>query len=55
LWLLRTRSAGLFAQRARAGRISWTWTVETRTTPGRWPIDIACGAAGSLHTALVVT
>jgi hypothetical protein len=47
-------ASGLYAQRARAGRISWTWTVGTRTTPGRWPIDISCGAAGSLHTSLVV-
>jgi hypothetical protein len=27
--------------------------VGTRTTPGRWPIDISCGAAGSL--SFVVT
>jgi hypothetical protein len=55
LWLLRARSAGLFAQRARAGRISWTSKVGTRTTPGRWPVDVSCGAAGSLHTSFVVT
>jgi hypothetical protein len=36
-------ASGLYAQRARAGRISWTWTVGSRTTPGRWPIDISCG------------
>jgi hypothetical protein len=47
-------AAGLYAQRARAGRISWTWTVGTRTTPGRWPIDVSCGGAGSLHTSFVV-
>src|SRR5262249_8568325 len=48
-------AAGLYAKRATAGRVSWTWTVGTRTTPGRWPIDVSCGAAGSLHTSLVVT
>jgi hypothetical protein len=48
-------AAGLYAQRARGGRISWTWTVGTRTTPGRWPIDVSCGAAGSLHTSVAVT
>jgi hypothetical protein len=48
-------AAGLYAQRARAGRSSWTWKVGTRTTPGRWPIDVSCGAAGSLHTSFVVT
>ena len=51
----RSSAAGLYAQRARADRVSWTWTVGTRTTPGRWPIDVACGAAGSLHTSFVVT
>jgi hypothetical protein len=29
--------------------------VGTRTTPGRWPIDINCGGAGSVHTSFVVT
>ena len=48
-------AAGLYSQRARSGRVSWTWNVGTRTTPGRWPIDISCGAAGSLHTSFVVT
>ncbi len=48
-------AAGLYAQRARGGRIDWTWKVGTRTTPGRWPIDIAYGASGSLHTSFVVT
>jgi hypothetical protein len=48
-------AAGLYAQRARGGKVFWTWMVGTRTTPGRWPIDIACGAAGSLHTSFVVT
>src|SRR4051812_28514257 len=48
-------AAGLYSQRVNAGRISWTWMVGTRTTPGRWPIDISCGAAGALHTSFLVT
>jgi hypothetical protein len=48
-------AAGLYPQRASGGRISWTWMVGTRTTPGRWPIDVSCGAAGSLRTSFVVT
>ena len=47
-------AAGLDSKRARGGRVSWTWMVGTRTTPGRWPIAVACGAAGSLHTSFVV-
>jgi len=47
-------AAGLYPKRANGGRISWTWTVGTRTTPGRWPIDVSCGAAGSLRTSFVV-
>jgi hypothetical protein len=47
-------AAGLYPQRASGGRISWTWMVGTRTTSGRWPIDVACGTAGSLHTSFVV-
>jgi hypothetical protein len=47
-------AAGLYARRASGGRIAWTWTVGTRTTPGRWPIDVSCGGAGSLHTSFVV-
>ena len=49
-------AAGLYPQRASSsGHISWRWMVGTRTTPGRWPIDVSCGAAGSLHTSFVVT
>jgi micrococcal nuclease len=50
-----SEAARLYPQRARAGRIDWTWMVGTRTTPGRWPIDVSCGAAGNLHTSFVVT
>ncbi len=46
-------AAGLYPKRGT--RISWTWKVGTRTTPGRWPITISCGSAGTLHTAFTVT
>jgi hypothetical protein len=48
-------AAGLYPKRSSSGRVSWTWTVGSRTTPGRWPIDVSCGAAGSLHTSFLVT
>jgi micrococcal nuclease len=48
-----SHAAGLYPQRGK--RISWTWKVGTRTTPGRWPITVACGSAGTLHTSFVVT
>jgi micrococcal nuclease len=38
----------------RGGRVSWTWKVGTRTTPGRWPIVVSCGRAGTLNTSFVV-
>ena len=38
----------------RGGRVSWTWKVGTRTTPGRWPIVVSCGRAGTLRTSFVV-
>lgn len=44
---------GLYPKRGR--RISWSWKVGTRTTPGRWPITVSCGSAGTLHTSFVVT
>jgi micrococcal nuclease len=50
-----SHAAGLYPKRTIAGRVSWTWMVGTRTTPGRWTIDVYCGAAGSLHTSFVTT
>jgi hypothetical protein len=44
---------GLYPERGR--RISWTWKVGTRTTPGRWPITVRCGLAGMLHTSFRTT
>jgi hypothetical protein len=46
---------GLYPKRPRNGRVSWTWKVGTRTTPGRWPIRVACGSAGSFRTSFRVT
>ena len=48
-----SQAAGLYPQRGT--RITWTWTVGTNTTPGRWPILVTCGPAGSLRTSFVVT
>lgn len=45
---------GLYRKSPRAGKISWTWMVGTRTTSGRWPIVVSCGSAGSLRTSFVV-
>jgi hypothetical protein len=44
---------GLYPKRGT--RISWTWKVGTRTTPGRWPIVVSCGGAGALQTSFAVT
>ncbi len=45
-------AAGLYPKSG--PRISWTWKVGTRTTPGRWPIVVSCGSAGTLRTSFVV-
>jgi hypothetical protein len=50
-----SHAAGLYPKRSSAGRVSWTWKVGTRTTPGRWAIDVYCGSAGSLHTSFITT
>ena len=48
-----SRAQGLYPKRG--ARISWTWKVGTRTTPGRWGIVVSCGSAGTLRTSFVVT
>ena len=48
-----SHAAGLNSKRPRNGRVSWTWKVGTRTTPGRWRIFVSCGSAGSLNTSFV--
>jgi hypothetical protein len=49
-----SHAQGLDPRRPSAGRVSWTWKVGTRTTPGRWPIVVSCGSAGTLRTSFVV-
>ena len=49
-----SRAQGLYSKRPSSGRVSWTWMVGTRTTPGRWPIVVSCGSAGTLRTSFVV-
>jgi hypothetical protein len=51
----RSTAKGLYPKRPRNGRVSWTWKVGTRTTPGRWPIRVSCGRAGMLRTSFIVT
>lgn len=48
-----SHAQGLYPKRGT--RISWTWKVGTRTTPGRWGITVSCGSAGTLRTSFVVT
>jgi hypothetical protein len=50
-----SHAAGLYSKRPIAGRVSWTWKVGTRTTPGRWPIRVSCGRAGALRTSFRTT
>jgi len=50
-----SHAAGLYPKRPFGGRVSWTWKVGSRTTPGRWPIIVRCGSAGMLRTSFVVT
>jgi hypothetical protein len=49
-----SHASGLYSKRSAGGRVSWTWKVGTRTTPGRWPIVVSCGSAGTLRTSFVV-
>jgi hypothetical protein len=49
-----SRAQGLYPKRPSGGRVSWTWMVGTRTTPGRWGIVVSCGSAGTLRTSFVV-
>lgn len=49
-----SRAQGLYPKTPRGGRVSWTWKVGTRTTPGRWRIVVSCGSAGTLRTSFVV-
>jgi hypothetical protein len=48
-----SHAQGLYSKRPVNGRVSWTWKVGTRTTPGRWAITVSCGSAGTLDTSFV--
>jgi len=48
-----SHAQGLYPKQSIAGRVRWTWKVGTRTTPGRWPIVVSCGSAGTLRTSFV--
>jgi hypothetical protein len=50
-----SHAQGLFRKSPVRGRVSWTWKVGTRTTPGTWPIYVSCGRAGSAYTSFRVT
>jgi hypothetical protein len=49
-----SRAKGLYPKSPAGGRVSWTWKIGTNTTPGRWPITVSCGSAGTLRTSFVV-
>jgi hypothetical protein len=49
-----SHAQGLYLKRPVSGRVSWTWKVGTRTSPGRWGIVVSCGSAGILRTSFVV-
>jgi hypothetical protein len=49
-----SKAKGLYPKRPVRRRVSWTWLVGTRTTPGRWPIVVRCGSAGTLRTSFRV-
>jgi hypothetical protein len=49
-----SQAKGLYRKRPVGGVVTWSWIVGTRTTPGRWPIVVSCGAAGTLRTSFAV-
>jgi hypothetical protein len=49
-----SRAQGLGPKTPSRGRVSWRWKVGTNTTPGRWPIAVSCGTAGTLRTSFLV-
>ena len=57
-WTVRPASfppreaAGLYPKNAdQEGTVSWTWKVDTRTTPGRWRIVVTAEKDGSRASA----
>jgi len=53
-----SKARGLDPREADAqGKVTWTWRVGSRTTPGKWPITVTCssgGRQGTLETSFVV-
>jgi micrococcal nuclease len=53
-----SQAKGLFAKQADlSGDVAWQWRVGSNTTPGRWPILVACSKghdAAELETAFEV-
>lgn len=43
-----SHARGLFPKRPVHGRVSWTWLADP--APGRYPIKVNCGSAGSFKT-----
>ena len=44
----RSTAQGLYTKTApTSGKLSWSWKVGTRTTPGSWPVTITCGGVSA--------
>jgi hypothetical protein len=49
------RASGLVAKDASAaGKVSWSFTVPSRTARGEWPLVVACSPGGEAATLLLV-
>lgn len=48
-----SHARGLYPKRPVHGRVSWTWLATP--APGRYPIHVDCGSAGSFRTHFKVT
>jgi len=47
----KSTASGLYPKTANnSGRVSWTWKVGTRTTPGNWPIVVTASYGGKTIT-----
>ena len=46
-----SKAAGLGRKTASSsGRLTWTWLVGTRTTPGDWPVTVTCQKGSASHS-----
>jgi hypothetical protein len=34
-----------------SGAVTWSWTIGTHTTPGSWPVTVACTSGGASASA----